>query len=149
MQLDERLAEQLLVACSELTRAAGAAAGSTPLSLPQGRALGTLERRGPLRVSRLAELERCAQPTMTALVARCAGSGLVTRAADPADARATLVSLTGRGAQVLAEHRRALSAPLAAALARCGDHERAGAEETVALLTRLTAVVRDATAPPR
>ncbi|WP_432573462.1 MarR family winged helix-turn-helix transcriptional regulator [Kineococcus sp. SYSU DK005] len=147
MQPDERLAARLLVACSELTRAATAAAAATPLSLTQGRVLGNLERRGPLRVSRLAALERCAQPSMTALVTRCADAGLVLRGADPDDARAVLVHLTARGAQALAEHRRALAEPLREALALLGDDGRTGAEDAAALLDRLAGAVRGTTAP--
>ncbi|NAZ84956.1 MarR family winged helix-turn-helix transcriptional regulator [Kineococcus indalonis] len=148
MQLDEQLATRLLVACSELTRAATAAAAPTPLSPAQGRLLGTVQRRGPLRVSRLAALEGSAQPSTTALVARCADAGLLTRTTDPDDARAVLVSLTERGARALAEHRRALAAPLGAALAPLGEDGRAGAERAAALLDRLTAAVRDATPLP-
>ncbi|MEZ0164898.1 MarR family winged helix-turn-helix transcriptional regulator [Kineococcus sp. LSe6-4] len=128
MQLDEDLAERLLLSCSALTRAAAAATDGTRLSLTQTRVLSTLHRDGPLRVSRLAELEGCAQPSMTGLLSRLAGAGFVTRGPDPADARAVLVTLTAEGHQALLADRRALRAPLARALqhlpAAPGDLER-------------------------
>ncbi|MEW1957711.1 MarR family transcriptional regulator [Kineococcus sp. NPDC059986] len=116
MQLDEDLAERLLLSCSALTRGAAAVADGTRLSLTQARVLGTLHRDGPLRVSRLADLEGCAQPSMTGLVSRLADAGLVTRTTDPADARAVLVALTDEGRTALLANRRALRAPLARAL---------------------------------
>ncbi|MEZ0493932.1 MarR family winged helix-turn-helix transcriptional regulator [Kineococcus sp. TBRC 1896] len=144
MQLDEDLAERLLLSCAALTREAAAAATGTRLSLTQARVLGTLHRDGPLRVSRLAELEGCAQPSMTGLVTRLTDAGLVTRTADPADARAVLVALTHEGRDVLLANRRALRAPLARALhdlpATPGDLER---------LTGLLEDVTTALAPGR
>lgn len=128
MQLDGDLAERLLLSCSALTRGAAAAADGARLSLTQARVLSTLDRDGALRVSRLAELEGCAQPSMTGLVTRLSDAGLVTRTTDPADARAVLVALTDAGREALLANRRALSAPVADALhhlpAPPGDLER-------------------------
>ncbi|WP_432564915.1 MarR family winged helix-turn-helix transcriptional regulator [Kineococcus sp. SYSU DK003] len=116
MQLNEELAERLLLACSDLTRTATAAASGTRLSLTQARVLGALHRSGPLRVSRLAELERCAQPSMTGLLGRLEDAGYVERAPDPADARAVLAHLTPAGEDELLRNRRRLREPLARAL---------------------------------
>jgi DNA-binding MarR family transcriptional regulator len=49
-----------------------------------------------LRIGRLAERARLSKQTMTTLVRLCERDGLVTTRRDPADARATLVSLTER-----------------------------------------------------
>jgi DNA-binding MarR family transcriptional regulator len=49
-----------------------------------------------LRIGRLAERARLSKQTMTTLVRLCERDGLVTTCRDPADGRATLVSLTER-----------------------------------------------------
>ena len=49
-----------------------------------------------LRIGRLAERARLSKQTMTTLVRLCERDGLVTTVRDPADGRATLVSLTER-----------------------------------------------------
>jgi DNA-binding MarR family transcriptional regulator len=63
-----------------------------------------------LRIGRLAERARLSKQTMTTLVRLCERDGLVTSRRDPADGRATLVSLTERAgafgavaAEVIAE----------------------------------------------
>ena len=49
-----------------------------------------------LRIGQLAERARLSKQTMTTLVRLCERDGLVTTVRDPADGRATLVSLTDR-----------------------------------------------------
>jgi DNA-binding MarR family transcriptional regulator len=82
--------------------------------------LAALARRGRLRITDLVAAARITQPGMTSLVGRMAAAGLVAKEADPADGRATLVSITPAGlgyleqiherrAKVIAEHVRALS----------------------------------------
>ncbi|WP_208972335.1 MarR family winged helix-turn-helix transcriptional regulator [Kineococcus rubinsiae] len=149
MQSDEALAERLLLACSGLTRAASAATAAGELSLTQARLLGNLDREGPLRISRLAALERCAQPSMTSLVSRCADAGLVTREADPGDARAVRVTLTPAGTQALRENRRRLSGPVGDAVDALGTDRREDVAGAVALLEALVGTLwSHADAPP-
>lgn len=82
--------------------------------------LALLGRCGRLRITDLVAAARITQPGMTSLVARMATAGLVVKAADPADGRATLVSVTPAGlayleqiherrAKVIAGHVRGLS----------------------------------------
>ena len=146
MQSTGELAQRVLLACSELTRAATAVAPGTRLSLTQARVLGNLARRGPLRVSRLAALERCAQPTMTGLVSRLVAAGLVERREDRADARAVLVALTPDGARELETHRLRLRAPLEHAVDDLAPGRAADLERLAGLLEQLTAAVHE-TAP--
>jgi len=141
MQSTTELAERLLLACSVLTRSATAAAPATALSLTQARTLGTLHRQGPTRVSRLAELERCSQPSMTGLVTRCADAGLLERTADPDDARAVLVRLTPAGERALTEDRARLAHPVVQALADLPAHEREGLEHALAVVERVSAAL--------
>jgi DNA-binding MarR family transcriptional regulator len=66
-------------------------------------ALAELDRHGPRRVSDLVAQQQISQPGMTSVVGRLAAAGLVTRAADPTDGRATLVSITPAGRDYLRE----------------------------------------------
>ncbi|WP_197380024.1 MarR family winged helix-turn-helix transcriptional regulator [Mycolicibacterium mengxianglii] len=76
-----------------------------PLPWAQARLLSTIEDRGEARISDLAELDHCSQPTMTTQVRRLEDAGLVTRTTDPGDARAVLIRITDRGLEVLAQAR--------------------------------------------
>lgn len=69
---------------------------------PQLRVLALLDEYGPTGVSRLAELDSCTQPSVSTMVATLRDRGLVTKRADPKDARAGLVELSDDGrAQLL------------------------------------------------
>jgi DNA-binding MarR family transcriptional regulator len=63
---------------------------------------------GPRRITELAELEGLAQPTMTLLVKRLEGRGLVRRERQTHDQRVVLVSLTDAGEAAL-QHLRGLA----------------------------------------
>src|SRR6185312_15937411 len=76
-----------------------------PLPWAQARLLSTIEDRGEARISDLAELDHCSQPTMTTQVRRLEDAGMVTRTVDPGDARAVLIRITERGVEVLQQAR--------------------------------------------
>nr|WP_275402518.1 MarR family transcriptional regulator [Streptomyces sp. SID13031] len=61
------------------------------------RLMGRLDELGPTRISELAKADRCSQPTMSNLVQRQEENGWVLREPDPADSRASLISLTPAG----------------------------------------------------
>lgn len=67
------------------------------VSPSHGRALSVLMRHGPMRPGALAERLRIAARSATEVVDDLQERGLVARAPDPADRRATLVSLTEAG----------------------------------------------------
>ncbi|MBB6171838.1 DNA-binding MarR family transcriptional regulator [Nocardiopsis mwathae] len=69
---------------------------------------------GGTRLRDLGEHVLLTQPSISRLVERMEGGGLVERAADPADRRGTVVRLTGRGREVL----RRVGREHAAAIAR-------------------------------
>jgi DNA-binding MarR family transcriptional regulator len=73
-------------------------AGLTPSQLSTLASVGKL---GPVRLGDLAATERIAPSTLTRLISVLEEKGLVHRDAAPGDARAFLVSLTGRGETVL------------------------------------------------
>src|SRR5918997_6091328 len=94
---DQELATRLRLAVTRSARRLRQAAG-TDLSPSLTAALATVERHGPLTPSELAGRERIQRPTATRVLARLEELGLVARAADPADGRSSLVTVTPAGA---------------------------------------------------
>lgn len=100
--------------------------------------LGILAREGPQRITVLAEREAVSQPAMTNLVQRLEGHGLVSRASDPADARATLISVTPDGVATLQERRRLVDADVATTFERLSPDDRAAIVAALPALTHFT-----------
>ena len=100
-------------------------------------ALATIERHGPLTPSDLAVRERVQRPTVTRVLARLEETGLVSRAADPADRRSSLVSISAEGASLLAEMRTRKDAFLATRLEGLDDAERETLDRAAAILERM------------
>jgi DNA-binding MarR family transcriptional regulator len=97
-------------------------------------AMSTLSREGPMRPSDLAAREGVRPPTMTRILAVLEDSGHVVRTVDPADRRASLVTLTPVGRSALVQTRRARVGQLARHLAELsGDQRRTLAEALPAL----------------
>ena len=107
------------------------------LSLTAAATLATLQRSGPARLTELAVAEGVSQPSMTALIARLAGQGLVDRAADPTDGRAVVLSLTDAGADLLARRRTERAARRAGPLSDLGDDDVAAISAALPALARL------------
>ena len=82
------------------------------------RVLSLLDEHGPLGISALASADRCSQPTMSGTVASLVESGLVTKSANPDDARGSLVALTEAGRTELTRVRRANGREVADRLTR-------------------------------
>jgi len=76
---------------------------SAECTVTQARTLATLRSEGPLRLTDLAQLQQVTQPSMSILVARMEGRGLVQKRHDPDSPRATRVSITGTGRALLDE----------------------------------------------
>jgi DNA-binding MarR family transcriptional regulator len=129
----------LAVAAARLVRLAARESGAT-LSPATWRALSQVDEHGPLRIGDLARLDRCSQPTATALVQRLVEAGWLAREPDPADARAVQVSLTPAGRNELARARSAAGAALAPRLERLPDKELARLDAGLEVLQRLVAV---------
>jgi DNA-binding MarR family transcriptional regulator len=111
--------------------------GTIGFSPSQGAMLATIERHGPLTPSELAQRERVQRPTVTRMLARLEEDGVVQRAADPADGRSFLVSLTPTGRELLHEVRSRKDAYLARRLRELDDEEREALARAADVLERL------------
>ena len=134
---DTALGSELLTLVARLNRLATSRI-RLPLPWAQARLLGTIEdRRDGTRISELAELDHCSQPTMTTQVRRLEESGPVTRAADPEDARAVLIRITPKGSHALARVRADRAAVIEPRIRNLSDADRDTLSAAVGALHRL------------
>ena len=96
--------------------------------------LSLLDQYGALGVGRLAELDRCSQPTMTGTVKALVERAWVAKEPDPTDARATLVTLTPAGTAALGDVRRRNAAAVAERFAAQTRHSAADLATAVSVL---------------
>ncbi len=87
----------LLLAARSVRRSYAEAMGAYDVTPSQARALRTVADLGPVRLSVLADQLRIAARSATEVVDDLESRGLVARAPDPVDRRATQVSLTAAG----------------------------------------------------
>jgi DNA-binding MarR family transcriptional regulator len=130
------LAADLLSVVARINRLA---TSRVKMKLPyaQARLLSMIEDQGAARISDLAALDHCSQPTMTTQVRRLESAGLVSRIADPADARAVLISITEQGIAALADVRTDRSAVIDPYLERLDDVDRRTLAEAVRVMRGL------------
>ncbi|MEU8240766.1 MarR family transcriptional regulator [Actinoplanes missouriensis] len=133
---DESLFEVFWAVARRLRHGTRAALEPWNVTPSQSRAIAVLARHGEMRLSVLAEHLRIAPRSATEVVDDLQGRGLVARSPDPADRRATLVTLTEQGAATAtAIHR-----------ARAEEGERLFAAldpEDRAQLSRILRILRD------
>lgn len=108
--------------------------GLTPSQLS---ALATIEHHGAMTLGALAEHENVAPPSVTKLVNKLEGQGLVQRQASPADGRVALVSLTSAGTGLLSDSRQRKNQWLAVRLSRLTAEERARLADALDVLETL------------
>ena len=89
------------------------------------------------RADDLAALDHCSQPTMTTQVRRLEDAGMVTRTADPDDARAVLIRITADGVAALRQARADRGAAVDPYLERLDDTDRATLTQAVDIMRRL------------
>jgi DNA-binding MarR family transcriptional regulator len=106
-------------------------------------ALDRLATEGPLRVSELAAAEAITQPGVTTLVHRLAEGGYAERVPDPSDGRATLVRITDRGREALAERFAARADLLQARLAQLAKDDQRLLAAALPAIERLIATPAD------
>jgi DNA-binding MarR family transcriptional regulator len=108
-----------------------------PLPWAQARLLSTIEDQGSARISDLAILDHCSQPTMTMQVRRLEDQGLVARTPDPHDARAVLIRITPKGVDMLARARADRAAAVDPVIARLDPEDQQTLAAAVRVLRRL------------
>lgn len=141
----ELLGADLLAVVARLNQMASQRAG-LPLPWAQARLLATIEAEGEARISDLAYLDHCSQPTMTTQVRRLEDTELVSRTPDPDDARAVLIRITDKGRQTLAQARAGRAAAINPWLTRLEPEDRQVLADAVVVIRRLLA---DVAAHPR
>jgi len=127
------LGNDLLAVVSRLNRLATQRT-RLPLPYAQARLLATIEERGEARISDLAQLDHCSQPTMTTQVRRLEDAGLVTRTTDPADGCAVLIAITQHGKDTLQDARAKRTAVIDPLLAHLSDEPRRVLSDAVDVL---------------
>ncbi|UXA16342.1 MarR family winged helix-turn-helix transcriptional regulator [Mycobacterium sp. SMC-4] len=142
--MSSTLGADLLSVVARLNRLTNQRVRRMPLPFAQARLLSTIEDQREARISDLAALDHCSQPTMTTQVRRLEDAGLVTRTADPLDARAVLIRITADGVAALRQARADRGAALEPYLERLSDADRNCLTNAVDVMRRL---IEDATMP--
>lgn len=137
------LGSELLGMVARLNRLATQRTTRLPLPWAQARLLSTIDDRGEARISDLAALDHCSQPTMTTQVRRLEDAGLVTRTVDPGDARAVLIRITPDGVRTLAEARANRAAVIGPLLAQLDPEQRQTLVAAVDVIRELLAKAND------
>jgi DNA-binding MarR family transcriptional regulator len=112
----EQVAAALRVSIGLLRRRLRQAPVEGEVTLPETAALARLDHGGPATASALARLEQISPQSMGATLAGLEARGLIERAADPADGRRVVLSMTDAGLAVLRSRRNARVQQLARAL---------------------------------
>jgi len=95
------------------------------LNLAEGSCLAIIDRHGPLSLSDVASRENLSAPTITKIVTRLEGQGLIERLADPTDRRVSLVAVSRSGAALLERLRSSRTAYLDRRLRQLSDDDLA------------------------
>ena len=134
----DELGNSVLRSAARLTRWASRNA-SFDVPMAQTRLLALVEELEPARISTLAAADHTSQPTMSMQVQRLEAEGWTERVPDPADARASLVSLTAAGSAALGRARRARLEALSPVFEQLDAEAIARLEVAVAALDDLLA----------
>ena len=108
---DGELTERLRIAVAKISRSMDRQTGSGEMTRTQIQVLGTAVRRGPIRLSDLAELEGLNPTMLSRMVAKLDAAGYIRRLPDPDDQRAVRIEATPEGVRIqrrLREERSAL-----------------------------------------
>ena len=129
-------AERLALVAGRLNRRMQAATGGLSHGLLS--ALAVIAKRGPLRLSDLAQLEGVSAPSMTRTVAELEARGYVVRSPDPVDGRAVLVAAAEAGTAAILDARSARARVVAELLASLDEADVAVITAALPALERLT-----------
>jgi DNA-binding MarR family transcriptional regulator len=131
---EESLAEAFRAVARQLRHQTQRALAPFDVTPSQARVLGVLARHGPMRLGALSEYLRIAARSATDVVDALEDARLVERRPDPADRRATLVALTGRGEEVAAGIRAARAAEAEEFFARLDEDDRTSLAQILRIL---------------
>ncbi|MEO6533119.1 MAG: MarR family transcriptional regulator [Pseudolysinimonas sp.] len=129
-------AERLALVMGRLNRRLQAATGGLSHGLLS--AMAMIAKRGPLRLSDLAQLEGVSAPSMTRTVAELETRGYVVRSPDPVDGRAVLVAAADAGTAAILDARTTRAQLVAELLATLDDTDAAAITAALPALERLT-----------
>jgi DNA-binding MarR family transcriptional regulator len=121
---DETLAEAFWSAARRLRHLTHDTVVPFGITPGQARALSVLRRHGEMRLSDLADHLRIVPRSTTEVIDALQAQGLVERSPDPADRRATLVTLTAAGTSIAEGVRAARAAEADAFFGRISDADR-------------------------
>ncbi|MCU1690098.1 MAG: putative MarR family transcriptional regulator [Jatrophihabitantaceae bacterium] len=113
---DAELVSRLRIAVAKISRSMDRQVGAGEMTRTQIQVLGTAVRRGPLRLSELAELEGLNPTMLSRIIAKLDAGGYIRRLPDPDDQRAVQIEATPEGARVQRRLRDERSALLSARL---------------------------------
>ena len=136
---DERIAEaagRLRLAIVRTARRMRQEAGGE-LSPTLIAALASIDRLGPLTPSELADVERVKRPTATRIAAALERDGLIVRATDPSDGRASLLSVSPAGRTLMKRLRKRKNAYLSKRLRSMGEEEIEVLEQAAGVLEQM------------
>lgn len=136
---DERIADSAARLRLAIVRTARrmrqeAGAGLSPTLIA---ALATIDHLGPMTPSELADVERVKRPTATRIAAALEKEGLITRAADPSDGRACLLSTSREGKALIKRVRSRKNAYISRRLRKLGDEDVETLERAAEVLERM------------
>ncbi|MYT33116.1 MULTISPECIES: MarR family transcriptional regulator [unclassified Streptomyces] len=114
------------------------------LPMAQVELLQVLAEHSPARIGDLASRQRLAASTVSGLIGQMINAGLVARAVDPADRRASVVTLTEAGREQLDAWTRAHENRLEAALGSLDEADRAAVRAALPALFRVADFLEDA-----
>lgn len=130
---------QLVIASSRLTRHALVRQGRTPGSVTF-RVLGMLWAHPEgLRIGEIARMENSTQATASNLVSRLRRDGIVETSIDPQDGRASLVSLTRRGRNLVKEITTGFEEVLSEDAADLSEEEMEKLRQAVPIMAKIVA----------
>lgn len=133
----ERMAEAIVRLSMELQRRKDAASSAHELTTTQALALRIVATEGPQRMGALAEWLGVTVATASRTVDALAAAGLVRREADPTDARAVRVVVTGRGRREFRLRRERFATALGRLSDELSELERRQLAEALETLGRL------------
>jgi DNA-binding MarR family transcriptional regulator len=129
-------AERLALVVGRFNRRLQAATGGLSHGLLS--TMAVIAKRGPLRLTDLAQLEGVSAPSMTRTVAELEARGYVVRSPDPVDGRAVLIAAADAGTAAVLDARTTRAQLVAELLATLDTTDAAAIAAALPALERLT-----------